>query len=259
VEPFGGGASVLLRKPAAYAEVYNDLDRRLVALFRVLRDREQAAELIRLLELTPFAREEFHLAYEETEDPVESARRTVIRSFMGFGSDGTAGVYRTGFRCNVTASGSTPASAWKNYPEALTAAVERLRAVVLDNRPAAAVMKQYDAPATLFYVDPPYLPSTRSQGNRRRRGPGTAAFEVYAHELSEEDHVLLLQELQGLAGMVVLSGYPSELYDSKLLGWRRAEKKTHADGGLKRTEVIWINPACQEALEHGPLFSGASA
>lgn len=255
VEPFGGGASVLLRKPPSYAEIYNDLDERLVALFRVLRDREQAAELIRQLDLTPFARAEFEEAYQEVDDPVEMARRTLIRSFMGYGSDGTAGVYRTGFRSKISKSGTTPAQAWMGYPAALELAVERLRWVTFERKPAGAVISQYDSPATLFYVDPPYLPSTRSQGNRRRRGPGTAAYEVYAHELTEADHILLLQELQGAAGMVVLSGYPSDLYDSKLLGWRREEKMTHADGGLERTEVIWMNPACQAALEHGPLFA----
>jgi DNA adenine methylase len=254
VEPFGGGASVLLRKPVSYAEIYNDLDERLVALFRVLRDREQAAELIRRLELTPFARVEFEEAYEDSPDPVESARRTLVRSFMGFGSDGTAGIYRTGFRSKILKSGTTPTTAWRAYPAALELAVERLLEVTFERKPAVDVMRQYDDPTTLFYVDPPYLPSTRSQGNRRRRGPGTAQFEVYAHEMTEENHVLLLQELQGLGGMVVLSGYASDLYDRKLLGWRREEKETHGDGGAPRTEVIWMNPACDSALGHGPLF-----
>src|SRR5690606_6837914 len=69
VEPFGGGGSVLLRKPRSYAEVYNDLDGEIVNLFRVARD--CGDELIRSVELTPFARDEFMLAYEETEDPIE--------------------------------------------------------------------------------------------------------------------------------------------------------------------------------------------
>lgn len=64
-----------------------------------------------------------------------------------------------------------------------------------------------------------------------------------------------------LKGMVVLSGYPSELYDRTLAGWRREERASYADGGGARTEVVWINPLCAERLDvehaaqHSPLFA----
>lgn len=63
VEAYGGAGSVLMRKPRAYAEVYNDLDGEVVNLFRVLRNPSQARELIRIVDLTPYAREEFDLSY----------------------------------------------------------------------------------------------------------------------------------------------------------------------------------------------------
>lgn len=62
VEPFGGGAGVLLRKPRVYAEVYNDLNADVVNLFRLLRDERQAEQLIRALRMTPFARDEYEEA-----------------------------------------------------------------------------------------------------------------------------------------------------------------------------------------------------
>ena len=100
-EPFGGGASVLLRKPRAYGEIYNDLDGEVVNVFRMLRDR--GAELQRLLELTPFARAEFRQAYEPCgDDPIEQARRTIARSFMGFGSSATG--ENSGFRASSSSS-----------------------------------------------------------------------------------------------------------------------------------------------------------
>src|SRR3954470_24963100 len=74
VEPFGGAASVLLRKHRAYAEVYNDLDDWAVNLFRLLGDEQSAERLRRLLELTPFARTEFECGRELGEasgDPIE--------------------------------------------------------------------------------------------------------------------------------------------------------------------------------------------
>jgi DNA adenine methylase len=236
VEPFGGGASVLLRKPRAYGEIYNDLCDEVVVLFRVLRDPAQAARLRHLLELTPFARSEFELAYATTDDPVERARRLVIRSFMGFGSDGHNRMVKTGFRANSNRSGTTPAHDWVTYAACLPAIVERLQGVVIENRPAAQVIAAHDGPTTLHYVDPPYLPSTRSEKSRK----GGGKYHAYTHEMSEADHDALLDQLVAVEGAVVLSGYPHPLYDAKLAGWRRLEREALADGARPRTEVLWI-------------------
>lgn len=259
VEPFGGAASVLLRKERSYSEVYNDLDQILVGLMRTLRDDALAKRLITQLELTPFARDEFNHAYDATDDPVEAARRTIIRSFMGFGSDGTAGHYRTGFRSNTTRMGTTPARDWDNYPDALRSIVERLRGVTLENKPAIDVMHQYDTTETLHYVDPPYHPATRSAGNRRRCGPGTESWHVYRHELDEAGHIALIEALMTLQGMVALSGYAHPLYEEMLTGWQQITRDTYADGALPRTEVLWLNPALVASIGHGPLFDLAAA
>ncbi len=227
VEPFGGAGSVLLRKPRAYAEVWNDLDGEVVNLFRVLRS-NRASELVEALRLTPFARDEFDEAYEKVEDPVERSRRLVVRSFMGFGSNGHERV--TGFRSNSNRSGTTPAHDWVNYPDSLALVIERLSGVVIENKDAKAVMKTADGDRTLHYVDPPYVFSTRSDLSKD-----------YAHELTDEDHAELLEFLCTLSGTVVLSGYPNDLYDRRLADWRRIEKAALADGARKRTEVLWIN------------------
>jgi DNA adenine methylase len=237
VEPFGGAASVLIRKPRSYAEVYNDLDGDAVNLFRVLRS-DRAADLIAALRLTPFAREEFVEASEASDDPVERARRLVIRSFMGFGSNGHNIKRKTGFRANSNRSGTTTARDWINYPEALAAIVERLRGVIIENRDAAKVMAAHDSPETLHYVDPPYLPETRSIKNKYDL---KYAGGMYAHEMDAPDHVALLQFLPSLTGVVILSGYPHALYDDALRGWHRIERPHLADGAAKRTEVLWIN------------------
>lgn len=248
VEPFGGAASVLIRKPRTYAEIYNDLDDEVVCLFRVLRDEGTANRLRELLCLTPFARTEFGEAYQPTEDPIERSRRLIIRSFMGFGSNAHASQHKghrsTGFRANSSRSGTTPATDWANYPDAMEALVRRLTGVVVENRNAVAVMLQHDGPQTLHYVDPPYLPETRARGNRY-----DLAWRMYRHELSRDDHAALLTSLRGLAGMVVLSGYADPLYDEHLSDWRRVETKAFADGARERTEVLWINPACAAALD----------
>ena len=254
VEPFGGAMSVLLRKPRSYGEVYNDLDADVVNLFRVLRS-DRAGELVEALRLTPFARDEFNGAYAPADDEIALARRLIVRSFMGFGSDGhNRDNGRTGFRANSNRSGTTPAHDWCNYPDALATIVERLRGVVIENREARACMDQHDGPETLHYVDPPYLPETRSPKAKNGK-----RFHVYAHELTPEDHGRLLAFVKGLEGMVLLSGYGAPIYDAALADWHRVERATFADGAQPRTEVLWLNPRAWAGLkqQHGPLFQGA--
>lgn len=230
VEPFGGAASVLVRKPRSYAEIYNDLDSDVVNLFRVLRGPDAGA-LVEALRLTPFARVEFEDSYQPANDPVEHARRLVVRSFMGFGAN-ACGLQKTGFRSNSNRPGTTPAGDWRNYPDALEVLIDRLQGVVVENRDALAVMAAHDGPDTCHMVDPPYLPETRGSPTRG-----------YRHELTMEEHARLLAFLPTLQGMVVLCGYPAAQYDDALLplGWRKVERAAFADGARPRTEVLWIN------------------
>jgi len=225
VEPFGGGGSVLMRKPRSYAEVYNDLNSEMVNLFRVLRDRGR--ELREKLSLTPFSRVDFMESYESTEDAVEQARRTVTRCFMGFGSN--AHNRMTGFRANSNRSNTTPAHDWRNYPDEVPAMIERLRGVVIENRDATEVIRQHDGPETLYYVDPPYVMETRSDKGKD-----------YSHEMTDADHRALAETLHNVRGMVILSGYDGPLYSELYAGWRRVERKALADGAKERTEVLWL-------------------
>ena len=225
VEPFGGGASVLLRKSRSYAEVYNDLDSELCNLFRVLR--ECGSELAQQLELTPFARAEFVKSHDQSGNAIEQARRTVVRSFMGFGSNSHN--KPTGFRSNSNRSGTTPAHDWANYPKNLQALIERLQGVVIENRDAVEVMTQHDTEDTLHYVDPPYVPETRDKGLD------------YRHEMTIDQHVALSASLKSMQGSVLVSGYNSELYNDLYAGWFRVDRNSFADGARKRVEVLWMN------------------
>lgn len=235
VEPYGGAASVLMSKPRSYAEVYNDLDGDVVNVFRVLRDPSQGAELRRLLELTPFSRDEFAAttsgAVTDITDPIERARRTVFRSFAGFGSAASNNEYPTGFRASSNRTGRSPAMDWRNYPAFIDRFTDRLRGVVVENRDAFDVMSQHDTAATLFYVDPPYPHSTRNTTNH-----------CYKHEMSDAQHRELADMLANLRGMVVLSGYRCELYDSLFAAWPRVDRMAFADGAVPRVESLWFSP-----------------
>jgi DNA adenine methylase len=229
VEPYGGAASVLLQKAKSYAEVYNDLDGEVVNLFRVCR--ESSTELLEAIKLTPFARDEFELSYKETDDNVERARRTIIRSFMGFGS-GLQSWQRTGFRANSNRSGTTPAKDWANFPDALECIIERLKGVVIENRNGIEVMLSHDTETTLHYLDPPYVKDTRYKGQKTK---------VYKHEMDDKDHSEILGTILNLKGMVVLSGYDNELYNDILKGWSKVTRKAYADGAKDRVECLWLN------------------
>ena len=233
VEAFGGAGSVLMQKPRAYAEVINDLDGEIVNVFRVLRNPTTARELERIVRLTPFAREEFELSYLADGDPVEQSRRTIFRTFAGFGSSAFNTERPTGFRHNTTRSGTTPAHDWADYPSQIALFCERLRGVVVENRNAADVLLAHDAPTTLHYVDPPYVQSTRQERQRRNYGD---------YEMTDDEHRELAAVLHGLQGMVVLSGYPCALYDELYVDWHKEERGAFADGAIARVEALWMSP-----------------
>lgn len=242
VEPFGGAAGVLIQKPRSYAEVYNDLDGDIVNFFRVIQDPESRARLIELCQLTPYARAEFELAWEYAEDPIENARRVIIRAQMGFGSAGaTKG--KTGFRVDTRRDYGTTMSLWTEYPENIAQVGSRFQGVLIENRDAIEIMQQHDEHDTMHFVDPPYVHDTRVMEKGRR---------YYRHELDDADHLRLLAALQGLQGYVALSGYQSDLYHDNLKGWEchATESRIAGARGTKmRTECLWLNPACAEALK----------
>jgi len=240
VEPFGGAASVLLQKPRSYAEIYNDLDAEIVNLFRIVRDRGD--ELCRALELTPFARDEFELAWEPAEDALERARRTVVRANMGRDSASATMSSKSSFRLYAGGKRATTMQDWTNYPSALVSIIDRLRGVAIENRDALKVMSDYDGSDVLHYVDPPYVFSTRGDDK-----------SDYRHELDDSEHESLLSFLATLKGKVVLSGYDCELYGDMLSGWSRVSRTAFADGAQKRTEVLWLSPSCVE-MGDAPLF-----
>lgn len=77
-------------------------------------------------------------------------------------------------------------------------------------------MRAHDAETTLHYIDPPYVPETRVHGNR-----------YYSHEMTLEGHEQLLAVARTMTGMVMISGYDSDVYNDMLVGWKKT-KNLHA-------------------------------
>lgn len=237
VEPYCGAASVLMQKPRTRGEIINDLDGDVVNVFRVLRDPDTAKELERLTRLTPFAYEEYKFAYATCDDPIERARRTIFRSFASIGSDGVsrkASGFR-GLKNNETSV--TAAQEWSRWPDAIPTFVNRLRNVLIEHRPALHLLKLYDRVETLFYIDPPYVMSSRSTQSVR-----------YFNEMTDQDHIDLANVLHQVKGMVVLSGYQSALYDQLYSDWRMIKRTTTAQNGKGRVECLWLSPNIKTTL-----------
>jgi DNA adenine methylase len=239
VEPFAGGLSVLLNKRRTAVEVAGDLNSELMHFWTCMRD--ESAYLIRHLEIVEYSRSEFEEACElmgshdmdATNDTVEVAASILIKNRMSRG-----GLGRT-FGWSDRKRGGQPGdkNAWDTIRKILPTVAARLRHVELYRADAFDLIGQYDNHDTLFYVDPPYMHETRT------------ARRAYAHEMSDDAHIRLLDTILDVHGMVVLSGYHDPLYDHVLREWERHEFERPNDSGqtkvkTRRVEVLWLNPAC---------------
>lgn len=241
VESHCGMANVLMLKERSLIEAINDRNGDVVNFFKMLRERPE--ELIRAIDLTPFAWDEWKLSYENTVDSLEQARRFYTRSFLSI-SGPTSSSTNPGFRRQKKFSrgkggNKTMTSAAMTFSdvEHLWTVARRLKGVTIENEDALRLMRRYDLERTLFYVDPPYYPETRT----------FAARSAYSHEMTHEDHVELLHVVNGLRGMVALSGYRCELYDDELREWTRYDHSFRVNGSGSRVESLWLNPAAEDA------------
>ena len=236
LEPFLGSGAVLFNKPRSNIETVNDLDGDVVNLFEwIKKDPEKLAHEIYW---TPYARQ----TYEDTfalvpEDSLQKAVNFYIRLNMGYGYR-TNG-YRECWKNDVQGRERAYAALdWKDIPEKVMAAAERLRGVQIENRPAVDVIQRFNYPNVLVYADPPYVLSTR-HGRQ------------YRHELDDKGQGDLLDVLLFHKGPVLLSGYDNDLYNSRLKGWHREETDSFTQLSSKRREVLWMNfePTRQVRME----------
>ena len=223
-EPFFGSGAVFFKKAPSYIETVNDVDGNIVNLFRVCR--EHPEELATAINMTPFSRDEFKDCYEiEADNPVERARRTLVRYHQSFG---TTNSLKNSWRNVQTYGGPRCATMWNYLPGTVIAVCERLKDAQIENVDAFKLIERYNSEETGIYCDPPYLQELRKKN-------------MYAHEMKREEHISLLELLKESKSKVVISGYDSELYNEMLSGWRTDERPAIAQMGLHRIEKIWMN------------------
>ena len=244
-EPFAGSAAVLINRHAAPVETYNDIDGEVVNFFRVLRD--QYETLARAIALTPFSREEYHLAIHGDMtgiSDVERARRFYVKARQtrtGLAQTASLGRWAN-CRDTSRAGMSGVVSRWLGGVAALPDIAQRLMRVQIENRPAVDVIRLYDGPKTLFYCDPPYLHATRGDP------------KAYAFEMDEAQHRSFAETVHECKAMVAVSGYDHPLMDELFSPGRwfkthGPDKTIHSTKG-KRSEVLWTNydPSRQQGL-----------
>ena len=258
VELFAGSAKILFTKPPSPIEVINDLDSGLVNFFRVLRD-----------PIKYLAAPETRWSHAIQPRGVHLLQEALGRVTLTTCSKPGPGLLRLGKLEMVSLIPAGPARhdpvgkrmaknvrRWISTIEYLPEFHERLLGVQVENQDFRKIIPKFDSPDTWFYADPPYIWSTRSSGK-------------YTHEMSDGDHVDLVDLLINLKGTCLLSGYPHSLYEPlELMGWQRDEFEVfcksakvikcagagHKGTSPKRTECLWLNPHLQKALEKDWLY-----
>lgn len=222
VEVFGGAGHVLMQKPPSNIEVFNDIDSDIANLFRVLRHRfDEFNEAIKYM---PYSRELYPEYISELETETDSVRRAAL--WFAISHQSYSGIHGNTWRVTYQRNS---ARQYRNHVDDLEGVMHRLRNVQIENRSFEKILSAYDWEHTLFYLDPPYVPDTRRSGG-------------YKHEMTLEDHELLVEMLKEIKGKFILSGYRNELYDS--VGWKSYDYDTVAfcsASDRARVETLWTN------------------
>lgn len=228
IEPYFGSGAAFFNKKRSAIETINDMDDDVINLFKVIRD--QPETLAKLIQQTPWSRTEYKSSYEKTGNELEDARRYLVRSWQAIGFKPSD---ITGWRNNIQDLNGNVNQWSTKLPDRIVEVSSRFQhtkscLVQIENQPAIKLIKRHQKPYVFIYADPPYLRETRSS-------------RIYKHEMTEEDHVELLETILDHPGPVMLSGYQSNLYDEMLKGWNKETIGAFAEGGRGRTEVIWMN------------------
>ena len=254
VEPFGGGASILLVKKPKPVEVYNDLDQGLYDFFSVLSDPGLFNLFYRRVVMLPYSRQfwsEYQKEWQEETDKIIRVAKWFLVARQSFSGD-----FGKSWSSDVTSTSRgmvETCSKWLTCIDMLPQVHARLQRVQIENADFRTILDRYDTPKTLFYCDPPYIPETRKAGG-------------YTHEMAAEDHQELVTLLLSLKGKVVLSGYNHPNYDPlEQAGWERYDFHTACyvagrtrSSGLQgkgkalekqgRVESLWIKPCAKGRL-----------
>jgi DNA adenine methylase len=232
-----GSAAVEINRPPATLETLNDKDEHIYNFLDVLRRRPE--ELQHHLLLTPWSRREWQKSLGPIQelDELEWARLFYVRIRQSVNSqpiDKSQG-WKVSLRAKSGTGGvNNPPQVWQNAVAQLHEVGARLRNFQLECKSAEYVIARYDGPNALFFVDPPYVKRTRGRKTHR-----------YNHEMTDEQHAELAEQLTAIKGKALLCGYDNPIYNGILKGWHKisfGEKLTPSSSReTTRAEHVWLN------------------
>jgi DNA adenine methylase len=243
VEPFAGGLSVLLNKPRCKDEYAYDTNQDLINAWDMIAHYPLIMQ--RNFQAIGLNEHGMRNAFDATgpgdgalpwRQPgmreIEWAYHFIVRNRMSRGGFGRDFAWQT-----TRKRGGLPAevNSWRNFVEGIPALSARVHRVLFFALDGINAIQYFNDQNTLLYVDPPYLPATR-----------TARKAYGDHELSVERHVELLAVLKQTRARVALSGYANDLYDQSLRGWKRIDfdMPNHSSQSAtksRRVESLYLN------------------
>ena len=240
-EPFMGSASLLLNHARSEVEIINDKDSELVHFMRMLADTTQTKSLFFRLNNLKFGKEVFEKALQHHKNGCLGLKAT--ERAVNFYT-----LVTQSFHCGRKSFSVKAYKDTRAYQEDinfyLPKVQKRLQGVTIKNMDGIELLKELVENENVFaFVDPPYRPSLRGKGARN----------IYGCEMSEEDHIRLLETIQNAKCKIALCGYRSpegvDVYDQYLLphGWKcyllkKVGSVCKAKSGKTMVdEYIWVN------------------
>jgi DNA adenine methylase len=237
LEPFFGSGSVFFRKTPSEIETINDIDQDIYNLFFQIRN--NAEELSRLINYTPWSRKEWEQSYIKTNSDIENARRFLVRFWFSIGAKSYT---KTGFSYNIKdAANGNLSSFSKNLPAMIIEASGRLKSknnnlVQIENKNAIVLIEKYNRENVLMYIDPPYVKNTRG------------CKYIYKHDMADEDHIELCNILNSSLAKIIISGYENSIYENYLTNFNKTAMYSQDQTGKKRKEIVWRNFVTNQSL-----------